>query len=135
MCPRTHKNPIVDVYQDSNLPDEPETVPPYFCHHGSGYSHTTLPAIICTACLANLIYEKSDEWSLIRFHQLSIRKPINVICNRCNKNLHVLREGYRCRICTNKFTEYLIEHGNPGFHEGDKAILVESEKIEKTELY
>ncbi|CAL1672991.1 unnamed protein product [Lasius platythorax] len=135
MCPRIPNSPVFDLYGDSDIPDGPELVPFYYCHYGSGYSHTTLPAIVCTACFANLISEKSDEWSLIRFHQLSIRKPIHVICNRCHKNLHVPREGYRCHTCTNKFTEYLIEYGNPGFREGDKAILVESEKIEKTELY
>lgn len=135
MCPYTNSNSISNSYRDSELPDEPEIVPPYFCHYGSGYSHTTIPAIICTACFANLIYEKSDEWSLIRFHQLSIRKTIHIICNRCNKNLHKPREGYRCRTCTNKFTEYLNEHGNPRLREGENAILVESEKIVKTELY
>lgn len=134
MCPCTYSNPIFNIFQNFELPNEPEIVPPYFCHHGSGYSHTTIPAIICTACLANLIYEKSDEWSLIRFHQLSIRKPILIICNRCHKNLHAPREGYHCRTCTNKFIEYLTEYGNPRLREGDNAILIESEIITKTEL-
>ncbi|CAL1680974.1 unnamed protein product [Lasius platythorax] len=135
MGPRIPNSPVSDLYEDSDIPDGPELVLSYYCHYGFGYSHTIIPAIICTACIVNLIYEKSDKWSLIRFHQLSIRKPIYVICNRCNKNLHVPREDYRCRTCTNKFIEYLIEYSNHRFHEGDNGILVESEKIGKTELY
>lgn len=135
MCPRTPNSPVLDLYEALEIPDEPEIVPPYFCQRGSGYIHSTIPATICTGCYAHLIFEKSDEWSLIRFHQLTIRQPIYIVCKRCNKKLHEPREGYHCRICTTKFIEYLNERGIPPFQENDKAIIIEAEKIERLELY
>lgn len=101
--PRDSESPVI-------IPSDPPAEQTFYCQRGIGYIHCTEKTVICESCYQSLPRMEKISWLKIFKHTLTVEGIIvGVNCEQCEAQLTIIRLGFNCVECTEKYELYLID--------------------------